>query len=37
MMIQQNYKKADAITLKTISGEEIVARFVEDDNFTMNI
>lgn len=37
MMIQKNYKKADAITLKTISGEEVVARFVEDDNFTMTI
>ena len=37
MIIEAPYKQNDTITLKTTGGEEIVARFVEEDTNTITI
>lgn len=37
MIIETPYKATDAVTIKTISGEEIIARFVEEDDKTITI
>ena len=37
MIIEAPYKANDTVTIKTTSGEEIVARFVEEDNGTITV
>ena len=37
MIIETPYKSRDAITIKTTGGEEIVARFVEEDANTITV
>ena len=37
MIIEAPYKQNDTVTLKTTGGEEIVARFVEEDTNTITI
>ena len=37
MIIETPYKAQDTITLKTTAGEEIVARFVEEDTNTVTV
>ena len=37
MIIETPYKALDAITLKTTGGEEVVARFIEEDAQTITI
>ena len=37
MIIEAPYKQNDTITLKTTGGEEIVARFAEEDTNTITI
>jgi len=37
MIIETPYKQHDAITIRTSAGEEIVARFVEEDNNTITV
>jgi len=37
MIIETPYKQNDTITLKTTGGEEIVARFVEEDSNTITV
>ena len=37
MIIETPYKARDAITIKTTGGEEIVARFVEEDANTITV
>ena len=37
MIIESPYKQNDTITLKTTGGEEIVARFVEEDTSSITV
>lgn len=37
MIIETPYKVQDPITVKTVAGEEIVGRFVEEDDKTVTI
>lgn len=37
MLIETPYKTNDTITMKTTSGEEIVARFVEENDQTITV
>ena len=37
MIIETPYKATDTITIKTTAGEEIVARFVEEDNNAITV
>ena len=37
MIIETPYKATDAVTIKTTSGEEIIARFVDEDANTITI
>ena len=37
MLIQAPYKATDAITLKLNSSEEVIARFVEEDDTTITV
>ena len=37
MIIESAYKANDAITLKLTGGDEVVARFVEEDNTTITV
>ena len=37
MIIEASYKAGDTITIKTTGGEEIVARFIEEDANTVTI
>ena len=37
MIIETKYKTSDTVTLKTTAGEEIVARFVEEDSTTITV
>lgn len=37
MIIEAPYKQNDTVTLKTTGGEEIVARFVEEDTNTITV
>lgn len=37
MIIETPYKALDAITLKTTGGEEVVARFIEEDANTITV
>lgn len=37
MMIETPYKATDTVTLKTVGGEEIVARFIEEDDKTISL
>lgn len=37
MIIETPYKQNDTITMKTIGGEEIIARFVEEDSGTITV
>lgn len=37
MIIETPYKATDAVTLKLNSGEELIARFVEEDTNTITI
>jgi hypothetical protein len=37
MIIETPYKATDTITIKTTAGEEIVARFVEEDATTITV
>ncbi len=37
MIIETQYKATDAITIKTISGEEMICRFVEEDKDTITV
>lgn len=37
MIIETPYKQYDTITLKTLGGEEVVARFVEEDANTLTV
>ena len=37
MIIETPYKQNDTVTIKTTGGEEIVARFVEEDNNTITV
>lgn len=37
MLIEAPYKLNDTITLKTAAGEEIVARFVDEDTATVTV
>lgn len=37
MIIETPYKANDTITFKTIGGEEVISRFVEEDNATLTV
>lgn len=37
MLIEAPYKKNDTVTLKTSGGEEIIARFVEENDNTVKV
>ena len=37
MLIKAPYKATDAITIKTTAGEEVIARFVEEDDSTITV
>lgn len=37
MIIETPYKATDTVTIKTVSGEEIVARFIEEDDKTISL
>jgi hypothetical protein len=37
MIIETPYKQNDTITMKTTGGEEIVARFIEEDTNTITV
>jgi len=37
MIIETPYKQNDTITIRTIAGDEVVARFVEENNTTITI
>jgi hypothetical protein len=37
MIIETPYKATDTITIKTVSGEEIVARFIEENAATITV
>lgn len=37
MIIEAPYKANDTVTIKTSAGEEIVARFIEEDNNTITV
>jgi len=37
MIIETPYKANDTVTIKTAAGEEIVARFVEEDSNTITV
>ena len=37
MIIEQPYKANDTITIRTNTGEEVVARFVQEDRDTLSI
>lgn len=37
MIIETQYKKNDTVTIKSLAGEEIVARFVEDDMTSITV
>jgi hypothetical protein len=37
MIIETQYTASDAVTIKTISGEEVIARFVEEDKDTITV
>ena len=37
MIIETPYKANDTVTLKTTAGDELVARFVEEDNFYVTV
>jgi hypothetical protein len=37
MLIQAPYKATDAVTIKTTAGEEVIARFVEEDDSTITV
>ena len=37
MIIETPYKETDTITIKTTAGEELVARFVEEDANTITV
>jgi hypothetical protein len=37
MIIETSYKATDAVTIKLTSGEELIARFVEEDTNTITI
>lgn len=37
MIIETTYKQNDAITIKTTGGDEIVARFIEEDPTTITV
>jgi hypothetical protein len=37
MIIEQPFKANDTVTIKTTSGDEIVARFVQEDSTTITI
>ena len=37
MIIETQYTATDAVTIKTISGEEVIARFVEEDKDTITV
>lgn len=37
MIIETPYKQGDTVTLKTAAGEEIVARFVEENDKTVTV
>ena len=37
MIIETGYTASDAVTIKTISGEEVIARFVEEDKDTITV
>jgi hypothetical protein len=37
MIIETPYKQNDTVTLRTIAGDEVVARFVEENNSTITV
>ena len=37
MLIQAPYQKNDAVTFRTTAGEEVVARFVEENDKTLTV
>lgn len=37
MIIETPYKATDAVTIKTISGEEVIGRFVEEDDKSITV
>ena len=37
MIIETPYKQNDTITIRTVAGDEVVARFVEEDNNSVTV